>query len=330
MEDILAEDVEDGSEQGTPTDSSPLLLVTELRGSLTGLDRCVKTYSFLPSEDQIPKILINSSPNGNGECVFEEETTSSGGMMSNSLRADTDEGACGGKGYDQDPEDLYGYDELGEDYANTFPRGGMDTFATDMFSTFESNLVKYRTQSLPDIYSNPSLMYHGSDDDDDHSLGRSPTSSASVSTTSILNSSKDSILDDTYSNSPQTPRLNGHVSHAESAGTTGRNASEVNGQQQNGAESEGGRGDPSPLGHSKDNSTSSEAYESCESELSKSRPETPVSPHRQLTSSYDEKRYAGNSLRRYSDDQISSSSVSITAARGKRHSISSRQDDSQT
>ena len=328
--------MEDGSDQYTPTDPSPLLLVTELRGSLTGLDRCVKTYSFLPSEDRIPKILVNSSPSGNGECLFEEETNSSADTTSIGLRADTEEGACGGEGYDQDPEDLFD-NELGEEYRNTFPRGGMDSFATDMFSTFESNLVKYRTQSLPDIYSSPSLMYHGSDDDDedDRSLGRSPSSSASASTTSILNSSKDSMLDDTYSNgkySPQTPRLNGHVSHAESVGMNERTAPEVNGQQQNGAESEGRRSDPSPssLGHSKDSSISSEAYESCESEFSKSRPETPISPNRHLTSSYDDKYYRSNSLRRYSDDQISSSSVSIPGSKGKRHSTSSRQEDSQT
>ncbi len=202
IEDILSEE----REQDTKFLSSPLLLVTELRKSLTGLDRCVKTYSFLPNEEQVPKIIVESDTVSDVFTIERQEVSGDEGLG-------TDE-----------------FSEYDPATTHTFPRGGMDSFATDVFSTFESNLV--RSQSLPDIFSNLALDLSEHSDED--------VSSAS----SVLDSSKDSILDESPVplSLPPTPN-----------------------QEQ-----------LTPLGsHRKENSLSSEAYESAESS---SRPETPNSP----------------------------------------------------
>ena len=258
--------------------------MTELRKSLTGLDRCVKTYSFLPSEEQVPKILVKPpSIDIEEDHSFEEEAASNGHV---GHELSVDEGLGG--------ED----DELFSEYdVSTFPRGGMDTFAADMFTTFESNLVKLRSQSLPDIYSNPHPgIYHSSDEDeeDDHSLERSPTSSASASTSSILHS-RDSILDDPLpSPIPPHPSLSG-------GDLNGVPHSEV---ETNKAEHT----------HRKESSLSSEAYESCESEFSRSRPETPISPQKKLSGPYQEKV----GMKQVSSDRWSSSSLSIAKRASQR------------
>ena len=157
LEDLLSEETDHSP---LVNGSSPLLMVTELRKSLTGLDRCVKTYSFLPSEDQIPTIQVD-----NGSVVF--------------MSPDPEEEVSGDEGLGPDDDEFSEYDAAA---GNTFPRGGMDSFASDVFSTFESNLV--RSQSLPDIFSNLALDL--SDDEESNA-------------SSVLDSSKDSILDDNAS-----------------------------------------------------------------------------------------------------------------------------------
>lgn len=217
LEDILSEET-DGSSPSS-NNSSPLLLVTELRKSLTGLDRCVKTYSFLPSEDQVPIIMVD---NDDGSSVFTVEPQEVSG----------DEGL----GADDDEDDEFAeYDAAA---ANTFPRGGMDSFASDVFTTFESNLV--RSQSLPEIFSNLVLDLDQASDDDE-------SSSSSL----LDSSSKDSIL-------------------APSSVTTP-------GQEQSTSAL-------APPSHQKENSLSSEAYESAES-----RPETPISPQKRVRNQLSEK-----------------------------------------
>ena len=252
--------------------------MTELRKSLTGLDRCVKTYSFLPSEDQVPKIVVNSTPPEIRENLAFEEEAASSNHIGHELSVD--EGLGG--------ED----DELFSEYdTSTFPRGGMDTFASDMFTTFESNLVKLKSQSLPDFFSKPSPeIYHSSDEEEeDRSLERSPGSSASTSTTSILHS-RDSILEDPIPSTPilTGPKLNS-VPHRE-IGT--KKTEHV---------------------HAKESSLSSEAYESCESEFSRSRPETPISPQKRVTATHHEKASV-----KVSSDRWSSSSSSFAKKNSQR------------
>lgn len=361
MEDILAED---GNEMDTPTEAS-LLLVTELRGSLTGLDRHVKAYSFLPLDEQLPKIVVDSCKSS--ESSLEKEGTFSAEVTGNSLLAGSGKKA-GDENPMQHPHNLVWPDNSEEDQLcfftgddmgmfadgemerdsfaggdierDTFTGGDMDTFATDMFTTFESNLLKYRTQSLPDFFSNPPILYDGSDDDDDDRLtGRSVTSSGSTSTVSILNSSKDSVLEDSYTNgkhSPHSSKFNGNLvtrsadmnechPHAELPDINGHDIHGLTGEPLNGAES--GSHSESPPSHSarrQDSNVSSETYESAESEISKSRPDTPISPQRRLTASLDESRYGKSRVRKQSDDRLSSSSVSTS---GGRHSFSSRHED---
>ncbi|XP_064404560.1 stAR-related lipid transfer protein 13-like isoform X3 [Halichondria panicea] len=260
LEDILAEDSETNGASNLKV--SPLLLVTELRTSLTNLDkRGVKTYSFLPGDDQVPKILVGTFPTENGiEYAFDEEATSNGSGVFDVSMDDTPHEVSGDEGLGGDDDDeFFEYD------SNTFPRGGIDTFAMDMFSTFESNLVKLRSQSLPDLFSNPHAeLYHPLDDDDDNDDDDDPnSSSASVSTSSNLHSSKDSILDDNTlsleTSLPSTPNQE---------------------PKQNSSELE--RKLTTLPTHRKENSLSSEAYESAESEFSRSRPETPSSPQKRI------------------------------------------------
>ena len=229
--------------------------MTELRSSLTSLDRSgVKTYSFLPSDDQVPKILVGTE-NGIGYSFHEEATSNGSGIFDVSMD-DTPHEVSGDEGLGGDDDEFLEYD------SKTVPRGGIDTFAMDMFSTFESNLVKLRSQSLPDLFSNPlAELYHPLDDDDDDEDRHS--SSASVSTSSNLHSSKDSILDDNTSPLdtflPPTP--NQEPAQNRSSELEVRLALPT---------------------HRKESSLSSEAYESAESEFSRSRPETPSSPQKRI------------------------------------------------
>lgn len=147
-------------ENDTPTTELPTspMLVSELRKSLTGLDRAVKTYSFMVSEDQLPSIEVTQ------DSELPEKTLL------------------------QKSSDFSSFDSE-EDYVwetNPYPSGGMDNFATGMMDTFESNLLKlkdFQTQSLPDVFE-ATKHYH----DDGGSSDASPLSSASVSTVSILDS----------------------------------------------------------------------------------------------------------------------------------------------
>lgn len=155
-----SEDLLDGhtpEDSTTPTDHthSPLMLVSELRKSLTGLDRAVKTYSFMVTDEQLPSIQV------------EDHSTTK-----------TERSTL------QKSSDFSSFDSE-DDYTWEVPSGGMDNFATGMMDTFESNLLKlkdFQTQSLPDVFE-ATKHYH-----DDMSSDISPLSSASVSTVSILDS----------------------------------------------------------------------------------------------------------------------------------------------
>lgn len=161
-EDLL----DDGmGEEATPTDHSPLMLVSELRKSLTGLDRAVKTYSFMVGEEQVPMIHVDPPKEvPNNRTLFQQ-------MSSNYSSFESDE-------------------DTGSWDTEMYPTGGMDNFAMGIIDTFESNLLKlkeFQTQSLPDVFK--ASKGYRDDDDDDDSLDSSPLSSTSVSTTSILDSS---------------------------------------------------------------------------------------------------------------------------------------------
>lgn len=174
-----------------PRSESPLMMVSELRKSLTGLDRTVKTYSFMVGEDQMPVIQVEPPP-------LPTTTTESLVQMSSAYSS-----------FDSDEDDNW--------ESNPYPYGGMDNFATGMMDTFESNLLKlkdFQTQSLPDVFE---ATKHFADDVSDIS----PLSSASASTVSILDSAStlDPPLDYTGSGSRAVNQssmsplaLNGHIS----------------------------------------------------------------------------------------------------------------------
>lgn len=145
------------------------MLVSELRGSLTGLDRAVKTYSFLPTDDQIPKILVDS-PEGSPTAVLTGSQESGGG--SNGAEPKTgDVFQMGGAS-----EKEYSW----EDDGDVDSLGSMDNFANGILDEFESNLLKWKTQSLPDLFA-ALKHYEGSDSSSETSL----LSSESASTNSM-------------------------------------------------------------------------------------------------------------------------------------------------
>ena len=167
------------------------MLVSELRGSLTGLDRAVKTYSFLPSEDNIPSILIDpSSLTQKGDLLMED-----------SIEGDEEENS----------RPVNGHMEEEEEFVTGFPRGDMDNFATGILDAFDSNLLKLRTQSLPDVFSASSLYSVGGGSTD-----TSPLSSNSTSTVSIVESTKSSSIMDSPLKSSYSPsyQVNGKISYS--------------------------------------------------------------------------------------------------------------------
>ena len=151
------------------------MLVSELRNSLTGLDRAVKTYSFLPTDDQIPKILVDS-PEGSPTTILTGSQDSGGGDSSSN-------------GAEPKTGDIFQVESTSEkrynweDDGNFDSLGSMDNFANGILDEFESNLLKWKTQSLPDIFA-AMKQYDGSDTSSETSL----LSSASASTNSVAES----------------------------------------------------------------------------------------------------------------------------------------------
>lgn len=144
------------------------MLVSELRKSLTGLDRAVKTYSFMLTEDQVPLIQVQPT-----RTTITEK-----------------------RSFLQKSPDFSSFDserDCGLDSNNPYPSGGLDNFATGIMDTFESNLLKlkdFQTQSLPNVFEATKHF------NDDACYDISPLSSASVSTVSILDATD--LLDATH------------------------------------------------------------------------------------------------------------------------------------
>ena len=153
------------SDPETPTaTSSSLMLVSELRNSLTGLDRAVKTYSFLPTDDQIPKIMVDS-PEGSPTAIVTSSQESGGDSNGSEPKTgDIFQDNSAEKGYSW--EDDGDFDSLGS--------------MAGILDEFDSNLLKWKTQSLPDIFGAAKHL-DGSDVSSETSL----LSSASASTNSI-------------------------------------------------------------------------------------------------------------------------------------------------
>ena len=196
-EDIL--DTSNAPDDSSPPRSeSPPMMVSELRKSLTGLDRTVKTYSFMVGEDQMPVIQVEPP-----------QPTATAATMGSLVQM-----SSAYSSFDSDEDEKWESDP--------YPHGGMDNFATGMMDTFESNLLKlkdFQTQSLPDIFE---ATKHFADDVSDIS----PLSSASASTVSILDSANalDPPLDYPGSRvvnpSSMSPlALNGHISPPTRDGT---------------------------------------------------------------------------------------------------------------
>ena len=143
------------------------MLVSELRKSLTGLDRAVKTYSFMLNDEQVPTIQVEGLSLATPD--LESATLQKMSSYFSSLDSDEDEGEVEG--------------ETGQD---DYPSGSMDNFATGILDALESNLLKlkdYTTRSLPDVFKESTVEYP-----EDVSCEVSPLSSASASTTSIADS----------------------------------------------------------------------------------------------------------------------------------------------
>ena len=150
-EDLLDDDI---PKDHTPTNQSSLMMVSELRKSLTGLDRAVKTYSFMMTDDHVPVIQVERAS---------IDTTQRSLLQMSS--------ACSSFESDEDFDDI------------PCPNGGMDNFATGIMDTFESNLLKlkgFQTQSLPDVFE---ATKHFADD---ASSDASALSSTNTSVASIL------------------------------------------------------------------------------------------------------------------------------------------------
>ena len=154
------------------------MLVSELRGSLTGLDRAVKTYSFIPTDDQIPKILVDS-PEGSPTTVLTGSEESSGGRDSSSNGVEPKTGDLFQVG-DTSDEKGYSWDDDGD----VDSLGSMDDFANGILDEFESSLLRWKTRSLPDLFASLN-HFERSDTSSETSL----LSSASESTNSVTESS---------------------------------------------------------------------------------------------------------------------------------------------
>lgn len=187
-EDLLDDHTPD---EGTPpTPQSSLMMVSELRKSLTGLDRAVKTYSFMVNEEEMPLIQVEPPASSNRGNFL---------LMSS---------ACSSFESEEEEENWE---------CNPYPHGGMDNFATGIMDTFESNLLKlkdFQTQSLPDVFAATERFA-------DNVSDVSALSSASTSTVSILDSTN--ALDRSHADSPNDRSrtiypslsplaLNGHTS----------------------------------------------------------------------------------------------------------------------
>ena len=166
--DSLLSNSEDFLEDHTEADrdssnnySPPLMRVSELSNSLTGLDQAVKTYSFMLNEDQVPTIQVESP-----QLASESDASRDLLQMSSAFSSFESE----------EEEEGLGYSEEG---SFSFPSSSIENFATGILDAFESNMLRLKTRSLPDIFK-PSNEYnkHMSSD-------VSPLSSASNSTTSI-------------------------------------------------------------------------------------------------------------------------------------------------
>ena len=169
----------------TPTYLAPPMLVSELRNSLSDLDRRIKTYSFLPGEDFSVLLGPGDSPPG----------SASDSGLSKTADLDLSDTAS------FSPSTSWGV--LSD---STVMDGSIDNFATGILDTFDVSLKKLRgakSQSLPDVFKACELTNDASTTDDSY------VSTTSVSTTSAADSKEEHVLNDAYSVS--TPTVNGHA-----------------------------------------------------------------------------------------------------------------------
>ena len=149
------------------------MLVSELRGSLTGLDRAVKTYSFIPTDDQIPKILVDS-PEGSPTTMLTGSQESSGGGDSSSNGVEPKTGDLFQVG-DTSDEKGYSWDDDGD----VDSLGSMDDFTNGILDEFESSLLRWKTRSLPDLFAALN-HFEGSDTSSETSLLSRSSASESI------------------------------------------------------------------------------------------------------------------------------------------------------
>jgi len=187
------------------------MLVSELRGSLTGLDRAVKTYSFMLSEDQVPSIQVQ------GPSSSSSTTAATSGAASSLVPAVESSSTL--QKMSSAFSSFESEEEENEEEDENYPSGSMDNFATGILDAFESNLLKlkdYTTRSLPDVFKESTSKYHHpggeEEEEEDNSCEVSPLSSASASTTSIADSIEQTA-DASFSSTSSARPLHHHHYH---------------------------------------------------------------------------------------------------------------------
>lgn len=159
------------------------MLVSELRKSLTELDRRVKCFSFLPSEDLLSATANSPLRDSDGSTELPTAEAASPHALTTS----------------------------GQFSEYTLPRNHMDNFAVGILTAFDDSMKRIRyseqkSHSLPDVFS-ASQLCNGT-----LSTSESVVSSTSVSMASALDCSKDDspiLLSEDPIISISTPSMNG-------------------------------------------------------------------------------------------------------------------------
>ncbi len=186
---------------------TPPMLVSELRTSLTDLDRQVKCFSFLPGEE-FPPIGVDQ-PLHDSACSED--------FPMNAIDQSLRDSAISDESAELNTAETGGshlFTNSGGFSEYTIPRNYMDNFAVGILTALDSNMKKLwhpdqKSHSLPDVFS-ASQLCNGT-----LSTSESVASSTSISITSALDSSKDNsalLLTEDPIISVSTPfvNVNGH------------------------------------------------------------------------------------------------------------------------
>ena len=187
-----------GKRRGTGGGSQRPMLVSDLSCSLSSIPSTVKTYSFTLSEEipaipELPCRLEPGSPNpAPSTPMIVVSDITNGNHDSTALKTGAQNGgACSGS------DSSTQLNSSGEEpLPESLGIGSMESFTDGIMKAFESNLMQlhhYKSLSLPDVFAE---------------AGNSQLSSCSVSTASIVESSKDDSSFVNDSRRCSTPSIN--------------------------------------------------------------------------------------------------------------------------